>query len=153
ARDRADGAPGAGSRAAAASGAAAAGAPRRRRRRWSRTGRRRSAGPARAPRPPRPDGRRSGPPPAVRPRDAGSCARPERGDQAARLGARLLELTLRIGVGDDAGAGIEGRLRTVHGHGADEDVEVEPAVTAQVAERARVGAAARALELGDDLHA
>ena len=38
-------------------------------------------------------------------------------------------------------------------HGADQDVQIQRAVAAEIAERAGVGAAPLAFELGDDLHA
>src|SRR5690606_15497808 len=58
-----------------------------------------------------------------------------------------------FGVGDDAGPGAEAQLRALDLGAADQDVQVEVAVAVQPAHRAGVGAAADALQLGDDLHA
>ena len=45
-----------------------------------------------------------------------------------RLGARLLEFALGIGVRHDAGAGAQLDFVVVHGHRADQDIEVEPPI-------------------------
>src|SRR3546814_4036443 len=77
----------------------------------------------------------------------------QRAQHAARLGAGFVEFVPRLGVGDDAGAGAEAKLRTLDLRAADQDVQVQVAVAVQPAHRAGVGAAADALQFGDDLHA
>src|SRR6185295_20328053 len=60
----------------------------------------------------------------------------EGAQHAARLGARLLELTLRDGIGHDAAAGTQRDVGSDHGQRADQDIEVRIAVEAEPAERA-----------------
>ena len=78
---------------------------------------------------------------------------PECAQQAARLGAGLLELGLRRGIGHDAGAGAELDVAIVDGDRPDQDVEIERAIEAQVAHRTRVRVARLALEFRQQLHA
>src|ERR1700761_1268055 len=79
--------------------------------------------------------------------DAESC------QHASRLGAGLLELALRIGVGNDSAAGTQFDAPPCQAERADQDVHVHGAVTVEKAERAGVGATAGLFQLRDDLHA
>ena len=76
---------------------------------------------------------------------------PTRGE-AARLGARLLEFAHGIGSRHDAGAGAQLDFPVVHGHRADQDIEVETPVLSEVAHGARIRTAAHALQVADQLH-
>src|SRR3546814_1313377 len=49
----------------------------------------------------------------------------QRAQHAARLGAGFVEFVPRLGVGDDAGAGAEAKLRTLDLRAADQDVRSE----------------------------
>src|SRR6185437_3509473 len=120
-----------------------------------------SAGRDRAAKAPRPLHRRSGltlrrralPGPKRSRRGSRTTHLAECRKESARLGATLLELALRIGVGHDPGAGAEFERAASERHRADEDVEIHAAVAPQEHEGAGVGAAPLALELRDDLHA
>lgn len=71
---------------------------------------------------------------------------------AFRLVPGFFELTLGIGIGDDAAA--DGNLPPAAGrrNRADEDVGVHLIANADVTERAAVGAADGGFQFGDDLH-
>src|SRR3546814_8256605 len=56
-------------------------------------------------------------------------------------------------VGDDAGADADAKLRTLDLRAGDQNVQFQVAVAVQPTHRAGVGAAADALQFGDDLHA
>ena len=72
--------------------------------------------------------------------------------EGAGLVPRLLELGRRIRVGHDTRACLQVRPPVDDDDGADRDAEVEIAREVEIADRARVDAAARRLERGDDLH-
>src|SRR3970282_1801180 len=74
---------------------------------------------------------------------APSSLDPERTQHAACLGAGLVELALRIGIGDDPRAGAEAKPATtgkviLEFGAADQDIEVHVAVAVDPADRARV---------------
>src|SRR6267143_6161116 len=71
---------------------------------------------------------------------------------SAELVKRLPILRLRVRVRHDAAADCEVRRLADHGRGADRDVPVDGAIPGNVADRARVHAAAVRLEPLDDLH-
>src|SRR5213079_2474302 len=77
----------------------------------------------------------------------------DRGLERAELAQALLVLGGGIRVGDDAAARLQVRDAVVQHERADGDARVELALPREgVADRARVDAAAVALELRDDLH-
>ena len=71
---------------------------------------------------------------------------------AARLVERLLILELGVGVGDDAGAGVDEDFFAFHHDGADDDAGVQIAIVAEIADGAGVKAALLRFQLADDLH-
>ena len=75
-----------------------------------------------------------------------------RAQHRARLVLRLLPLGLGHRIVDDAGAGLRVEHAVLDHRGADRDRGVHVVLEAHVADRARVDAAARRLELVDDLH-
>ena len=95
----------------------------RRDRRWSRTGRRRSAVRDPAHRHGWRPGRRSVPPGAASPCSVQPRSFEHR-EHAAGLGARFVELTLRVRIRDDAATGAQRDPGALHRHGPDQDVEI-----------------------------
>ena len=73
-------------------------------------------------------------------------------EHGARFVQRLLILQRGIGVGDDAGAGVDENFFAFHDDGANDDAGVEVAVVAEVADGAGVKPALLRLQLADDLH-
>ncbi len=73
-------------------------------------------------------------------------------DHPLRLAERFSVLRLRVGVGDDAGAGLEEDLPVPDQHRPDRDAEIHVAVVAEVPHGAAVRPPAGGLQLRDDLH-
>src|SRR5262249_30182271 len=85
-------------------------------------------------------------------RRARSFGQVDRGLEGGELPPALVVLGARVGVGDDAGAGLEEREAVVEDDGADGDTGVDRIARQGVPDGARVRAATVVLELGDQLH-
>src|SRR5690606_30451560 len=85
--------------------------------------------------------------------DSDTVGSAKRTQHPACLGPGLVEFMAGAGVGHDAGTGAETQLPAFHFRAADQDVQVQIAVTVDPAHRPGVAAAALALQFGDDLHA
>src|SRR5690606_5744790 len=74
-----------------------------------------------------------------------------RRDQRAGLGLAFALLIGRVGIGDDAGAGLDVQDSVLDDTGTQHDATVDRAVGREIADAAGIGAACLRLQLGDDL--